>query len=228
MQLHREVPPRTRQVPSVDSPLLTHGQLLKRCFDLVVSSAVLLCIGWLIPIVATIARFNTGSSGIFPQERIGRHGERFTMLKIRTMREDAGVRTSITTAHDPRITSFGAFLRRTKLDELPQVINVFLGTMSLVGPRPDVPGWADQLEGDDRVVLEVRPGITGPATLVFRDEEAILAAQEDPERYNREVLWPAKVRLNCRYIQHWRFRDDIRYLVMTFRGGNMAVEDALP
>jgi lipopolysaccharide/colanic/teichoic acid biosynthesis glycosyltransferase len=107
------------------------------------------------------------------------------------------------------------FFRRTKIDELPQLFNVLWGDMSFVGPRPDVPGFADRLEGVDRIILSVRPGITGPASLKYRDEEALLASQEDPERYNREVIWPDKVRINLDYVKHWSFAGDIGYILKT-------------
>jgi len=110
--------------------------------------------------------------------------------------------------------------RKTKLDELPQLIHVLLGQMSFVGPRPDVPGYADKLEGDDRIVLTVRPGITGPATLKYRDEESLLAAQEDPEPYNNEILWPDKVRLNREYVENWSFWRDLYYIGRTVLGGD--------
>jgi lipopolysaccharide/colanic/teichoic acid biosynthesis glycosyltransferase len=131
------------------------------------------------------------------------------------MRIDPTNRTSVTTAHDVRITPVGRFLRRAKLDELPQLINVLKGDMSFVGPRPDVPGFADALTGEDRVILSVRPGITGPATLRYRDEESLLAGAEHPEQYNREVLWPDKVRLNREYVRQWSFRGDMVYIWRT-------------
>ena len=112
-------------------------------------------------------------------------------MKIRTMNSVGG--TTVTTANDTRITRSGALMRRLKIDELPQLINVLRGEMSLVGPRPDVPGFADLLIGDDRVVLTVRPGITGPAAIEYRHEEEILARVADPEGYNRDVIWPDKV-----------------------------------
>ncbi|MGM0760450.1 MAG: sugar transferase, partial [Thermodesulfobacteriota bacterium] len=102
-----------------------------------------------------------------------------------------------------------------KIDALPQLINALKGDMSFVGPRPDVPGYADLLEGEDRVILSVRPGITGPATLHYRDEEALLAEQDDPEAYNRDVIWPDKVRLNREYVENWSFRKDLQYIWQT-------------
>jgi lipopolysaccharide/colanic/teichoic acid biosynthesis glycosyltransferase len=122
---------------------------------------------------------------------------------------------TITTAMDRRITPMGRVLRRYKLDEYPQLWNVFVGKMSLVGPRPDVPGYADCLKGDDRQVLELRPGITGPASLLFRDEEIILANARDPQRFNDEVIYPAKVRINLTYAAQWSFWRDIGYIIAT-------------
>ncbi len=121
----------------------------------------------------------------------------------------------MTTLGDPRITPLGRRLRHWKVDELPQLFNVLVGQMSFVGPRPDVPGFADVLSGEERVILSVRPGITGPATLKYRDEELLLAAMEDPERYNREVIFPDKVRLNHDYVLHWSFTMDLVYLWRT-------------
>ncbi len=123
---------------------------------------------------------------------------------------------SITLENDPRINNYGKILRRTKLDELPQLWNVLIGDMSLVGPRPDVPGYADKLEGEDRIILSIRPGITGPATLKYRNEEEILAEKGDPWRYNDEVIWKDKVEINKMYIKNWSFKNDIRILLDTF------------
>ena len=106
-------------------------------------------------------------------------------------------------------------MRALKLDELPQFVNVLLGQMSVVGPRPDMPGYADALEGDDRILLSVRPGITGPAAVYYRDEEALLAAQDDPKHFNDEVLWPSKVRINRDYLEHYSFAEDLRLILDT-------------
>jgi lipopolysaccharide/colanic/teichoic acid biosynthesis glycosyltransferase len=123
-----------------------------------------------------------------------------------------GIDTKVTTVSDPRITPFGRFLRRCKIDELPQLINVLNGTMSFVGPRPDVQGFADQLRGEDLRILDVRPGITGPATLYYRDEEKILEQCENPEEYNKRVIYPKKVRMNMKYLENYRLRHDIRII----------------
>ena len=139
------------------------------------------------------------------------------MLKIRTMRYSPGDEGShITTARDDRITAYGKFLRKHKLDELPQVWNVLRGDMSFVGPRPDVPGYADQLRGDERRVLDIRPGITGPASLYFRDEEELLAEVDEPAEHNDRILYPIKTRLNLEYLDSWSFSRDLGYLLITF------------
>jgi lipopolysaccharide/colanic/teichoic acid biosynthesis glycosyltransferase len=131
------------------------------------------------------------------------------------MRVFPSVRTNVTVADDARITRLGRWLRSTKIDELPQFIHVLAGQMSVVGPRPDVEGYADRLEGADRVVLTVRPGITGPASVFYRDEEALLARQPDPERFNDVVLWPEKVRLNRDYVERYSFLEDLRLIADT-------------
>ena len=131
------------------------------------------------------------------------------------MRNDSAFNTTVTTAQDPRITMMGHFFRKTKIDELPQLINVLIGQMSFVGPRPDVPGFADLLKGDDRLILAVRPGITGPASLKYRHEEFMLKNEADPEGYNATVIFPDKVRINKEYVQNYRFIDDIKYIVQT-------------
>lgn len=193
-----------------------YQRILKRGFDVGVAGLGLL-ISWpVIAVCVLLARRDTGASGIFKQERIGRHAKPFTVYKIRTMRAVEG--TTVTTSGDARITKLGAKLRRWKLDELPQLWNVVKGEMSFVGPRPDVAGFADTLDGEDRAVLELRPGITGPATLKYRDEETILAGQADPERYNREVIWPDKVAINRDYLENYRFLGDLALIWRTVVG----------
>ncbi len=131
------------------------------------------------------------------------------------MKPVKGVDTTVTSLGDPRVTRSGLFFRKTKIDELPQLWNVFWGQMSLVGPRPDVEGFADTLQGDDRVILSVKPGITGPASIAFKNEEVVLAAQNDPEKYNREVIFPKKVKINIEYINSWSLRNDLKYIIKT-------------
>lgn len=197
---------------------LTRGQeATKRLVDVLVAGIALLLTSPFLAVGWVAAVLETRRSGLFRQVRIGRDGAPFEVLKLRTMRPVAGVDTVVTTRHDRRITRSGAWLRRLKIDELPQLVNVLRGEMSLVGPRPDVPGFADRLEGADRILLSVRPGITGPAAIAYRHEEAILATVPDPERYNREVIWPDKVRLNREYLEHYRLRADLVWMVRTLR-----------
>lgn len=185
---------------------------IKRAFDLIGSIIGLILTGWLIALAYVASTLDTGKSGFFTQERIGLNGRRFKIIKIRTMREIKNVKTNVTSRNDPRITKLGTFIRRFKIDELPQLINILLGKMSFVGIRPDVPGFADKIKGDDKIILSVRPGITGPATLKYRNEEKILASQKDPEEYNRTVIFPDKVRINREYVENYRLRDDFRYI----------------
>ncbi|PIB33299.1 sugar transferase [Gaetbulibacter sp. 5U11] len=192
------------------------NKIIKRLFDVVVSAIGLLLVGWIIIIAAIIARFDTKLSGFFKQKRVGQHGKIFKVYKLRSMKNIEGVSTTVSTIKDPRITKIGNFWRRSKIDELPQLINVFLGDMSLVGPRPDVQGFADQLEGEDRIILTIKPGITGPASIYFKDEENLLANQDNPEVYNREVIWPKKVEINKAYINNYSFYKDIKYIIKTF------------
>lgn len=191
---------------------------LKRTFDVVVSVFGLLFSWWIILIAWTVASIETRSNGFFVQKRVGKNGKLFSTIKIKSMKKVEGLDTTITTANDARITKSGQFFRNTKIDELPQLINVLFGSMSFVGPRPDVEGYADKLEGDDRIVLSIRPGITGPASLKYKNEEEILSEQEDPKKYNDEVIWPDKVNINKAYIANWSFKQDIVYIIKTISG----------
>jgi lipopolysaccharide/colanic/teichoic acid biosynthesis glycosyltransferase len=190
-------------------------RFLKRGFDIFAATLGLLLTGWLIILAYIAASIDTKRGGFFTQERIGKRGVPFNVIKIRTMRNIPYISTTVTALNDPRITLLGRFFRKTKIDELPQLINVFLGQMSFVGPRPDVAGFADKLMGEDRIVLSVRPGITGPATLKYRKEEELLASQNDPEKYNDEVIFPDKVKLNTEYVVNYSFWRDIKYIFQT-------------
>lgn len=196
---------------------------LKRFLDILGAAIGLLLTGWIILPAFIAATVDTRTNGFFTQARVGRHGRIFRVIKIRTMSYVKRLNTTVTTAQDPRITLLGHFFRRTKIDELPQLFNVLLGRMSLVGPRPDVPGFADRLQGDDRIILTVRPGITGPATLEYRNEEHLLAQQKNPERYNKEEIFPDKVRINREYVENYRFSDDIKYILRTIMPQNNAI-----
>ncbi|MDG5492263.1 sugar transferase [Psychroserpens sp. SPM9] len=180
----------------------------KRIFDLVLS--VLLLPVLIVPIILLIILCTIDSKqfGVFSQYRIGQHGKPFKIFKLRALKEEPHQLGHL----NKSTTRLGLFLRNSKLDELPQLFNVLLGDMSFVGPRPDIEGFADQLTGDDRIILKVKPGITGPATLKYRDEEAILCKQDDPETYNRTIIWVDKVEINKKYVQNWSFYLDLNII----------------
>ena len=155
-------------------------------------------------------------SFLFKQERIGQHGKPFDIYKIRTMKASCDNKNMfVTTANDDRILPFGKWLRKTKLDEIVELVNVLKGDMSFVGPRPDVKGYADKLEGEDRKILELRPGITGPASLKYINEEEILAKADNPQQYNDEVIFPDKVKINLDYYYNRSFWGDIKIILNT-------------
>ncbi len=190
-------------------------------FDRLAALVGLLVLWPVLAVVAVCVRVKMpGGPVIFRQRRVGKDGRSFTMYKFRSMTVGHGG-SSVSVAGESRITPLGAKLRRYKLDELPELWNVLCGDMSFVGPRPDVPGYADRLTGDDREMLRLRPGITGPASMKYRDEEELLASQADPQRYNDEVIFPDKVRLNRYYLHHYSFFTDIRMIVCTVLGRRM-------
>lgn len=164
--------------------------MVKRVFDLFFSIVLLLFLGWVIFVFWVLAAIDTKSSGIFLQKRIGQFGKPFLIFKLKTMKEQDAEKI---------ISSFGKFLRKSKIDETPQLLNVFLGTMSFVGPRPDIEGYYDLLEGEKRKILELKPGITSEASLKYTNEETILNQKENPKEYNDLVLFPDKVRMNLEY-----------------------------
>lgn len=191
---------------------------VKRLFDVTASFMGLLFLWPILLICIVVARYQTGASGIFAQERVGQYGKLFTVYKIRTMdprRTDFKGQETITLENDPRITSGGRLMRRYKLDELPQLWNVLVGRMSLVGPRPDVRGYMDKLENGDRLILSLRPGITGPSSIKYRNEERLLARQSNPRWYNDNVIFPDKVRLNRIYLEKYSIWRDISYILVT-------------
>ncbi len=161
-----------------------------------------------------------GGPVIFKQKRVGKDGRLFTMYKFRSMTVGHGG-SSVSVAGESRITPLGAVLRKYKLDELPELWNVLKGDMSFVGPRPDVPGYVNCLTGEDREILKLKPGITGPASLKYRNEEELLAQMEEPQKYNDEVIFPDKVRINLNYLHHWSFWLDVKIIFCTLVGKDL-------
>lgn len=187
----------------------------KRFFDLTLTLLLLPFV--IIPLLLLLlfATISTGANGLFVQTRIGQFGEPFRLYKIRTLK---GAAHKDIVAIKKNETVFGRWLRHSKLDELPQVFNVLKGDMSWVGPRPDVPGYADALEGDDRELLNLKPGITGPATLKYKNEDALLLQQQNPLQYNDRVIWPDKVKLNKQYSKNWSLKQDMKYVLQSVFG----------
>lgn len=193
--------------------------MLKWIFDRSVALIGLLFLWPVLIVVAILIKIKMpGGPAIFKQKRVGLHGDLFTMYKFRSMTVSHGG-SSVSVAGESRITPLGAKLRKYKLDELPELWNVLIGDMSFVGPRPDVPGYADKLVGEDRLVLELRPGITGPATLKYRNEEELLAQVEDPQKYNDEVIYPDKVRINLDYYRNHSLMGDLKLILETVMPG---------
>lgn len=187
----------------------------KWLFDRVFSLIGLILLSPLFVVVAILIRVKMPDGPIlFKQIRVGRYGKPFTLYKFRSMVVDH-TGSNVSVAGEAHITPLGAKLRKYKLDELPQLWNVFIGDMSFVGPRPDVPGYADKLEGEESVILKLRPGITGPASLKYKNEEELLASVADPVKYNDEVIFPDKVKINMQYYYHWSFWGDIKYIAKT-------------
>ena len=209
--------------------------LLKYLFDRIVAFLGLAVLWPVLVIVAILVKVKMpGGPAFFVQKRVGKDGKLFNCHKFRTMTVKHNGST-VSVAGDSRITPLGAKLRHWKLDELPGLWDVLIGNMSFVGPRPDVPGYADKLVGDDRDVLKLRPGITGPATLKYRLEDEMISEyvakkqkdgdtrpmQEIAVEYNDNVIYPDKVRLNCYYYRHYSFIKDIQMILCTVLGKNM-------
>lgn len=197
------------------------GHIVKYLFDRIVACLGLICFSPVFVVVAILIKKQMPGPVLFVQQRVGKNGKLFNCHKFRTMTINHGG-SSISIAGENRITPLGAKLRQYKIDELPGLWDVFIGNMSFVGPRPDVPGYADCLKGNDRRILLLRPGITGPASLKYRDEEYLLAQQANPKEYNDTVIYPDKVRLNLYYLDHYSFWDDIHMIFATILGKHMS------
>ncbi len=187
----------------------------KRAFDILISSLGIAFLFIPLTIIAIFVKFSSPGPVLYRQIRIGQGGCKFRVNKFRTMYSNHKNISTITVAGDIRVTKAGKILRLWKLDELPQLFNIFAGTMSFVGPRPDVPGYWDKLEGEGKKVLALRPGITGPATVKYANEEEILANVDNPKEYNDEVIFPDKVKLNIEYMKNCSLIIDLKYIVNT-------------
>jgi lipopolysaccharide/colanic/teichoic acid biosynthesis glycosyltransferase len=205
------------------------NRVIKYLFDRLVALIALVVLALPLAVIALLVRIAMPDGPVlYKQDRVGKDGRLFKIHKFRTMSNEEE-RGNIAYPNRARITPLGAKLRRHKIDELPELWDVLVGNMSFVGPRPDVPGYADKLQGADRVVLKMRPGITGPATLKYRDEEHLIEAyvkqakaQGDPRSedeiaqwYNDEVIYPDKVKINVTYYQHYSFLKDIKIILRT-------------
>ena len=191
-------------------------RLIKRSFDILLSIFLIIIASPFFIFLIFLGLYFFDLKPLYTQTRIGLHGTKFKVLKFKTMK-DSEFKSTVTTLNDCRVTPYGGVLRKYKFDELPQLFNILLGSMSFVGPRPDVPGFADCLKGEDRIILSVRPGITGPASIKYRDEESILALVDNPEKYNKEVIWQDKIEINKKYIKDYSFMKDCIILLKTIR-----------
>ena len=197
--------------------MLSRGNNMVKCFfDRTLSLVLLMALMPILLLVAIIILLASGAPVFYIQERIGQNAKPFKLIKFRTMKGEE--ESPVAAAELNRITRGGRWLRRTKIDELPELLNIFVGDMSFVGPRPDVAGYADKLEGDDRRLLTMKPGLTGVASLKYRNEEDLLAAQPNPQEYNDKVIWPDKVRLNLLYMERQSLWLDVKVLICTALG----------
>jgi len=187
----------------------------KRLFDFCCSLFGLIILSPLLILISLIIKITSRGPVLFFQTRVGKDGNDFVLVKFRSMIVNHNLRSTVTTRGDSRITKVGAILRKYKLDELPELWNVLKGEMSLVGPRPDVRGYADKLIGRDRDILKMRPGITGIASLKYANEEEILDKQLDPQTYNDEIIFPDKIKLNLDYYENQSLWLDIKIIFAT-------------
>lgn len=184
--------------------MLTKKQIiLKRIIDIILSVIGIIISIWLVVLLFLIVFFGVQENGLFRQNRIGQYGKPFRVYKIKSIYKKK------------KLIWFAKLIRKSKLDELPQLWNVLIGDMSIVGPRPDLEGFADQLEGEERIILKIKPGLTGPASLFFFDEEQLLSKQKDRDFYNRNVIWNKKVQMNIDYIKNYTLTKDLKYIIKT-------------
>lgn len=188
--------------------------MLKRAFDIVAALVGLIIASPVMLVISILIKLLMPGPVLFRQYRTGRNGKPFKMIKFRTMVINNDPNTT-SVLGDRRVTPLGRFLRRYKLDELPELWNVLKGDMSMVGPRPDMPEFTDRLTGEERKILLLRPGITGPASVKYSKEEELLAGVPDPVKYTDEVIWPDKVRINLEYYHNRSFLKDMLLIIRT-------------
>ena len=192
------------------------NNMVKWIFDRTLSLVAVVVLLPVLLLVGICILIACGAPVLYIQERIGQNAKPFKLIKFRTMRGEE--KSPIAASELNRLTRLGKWLRRTKIDELPELLNILKGDMSFVGPRPDVAGYADKLEGDDRRLLAMKPGLTGVASLKYRNEEDLLTAQPNPQEYNDKVIWPDKVRLNILYMERQSLWLDVKVLICTALG----------
>lgn len=177
---------------------------MKRIFDVILSILLLTIFSWLLIFLYLLSSIDTLNNGLFTQLRIGQFGKKFLIFKFRTYRNN-------------KITRIGRFTRRYKFDELPQLLNILIGNMSFVGPRPDLEGYYDLLEGEERNILKLKPGLTSWASIKYSNEEELLEKQEFPLKYNDEVIFPDKVKMNLEYYYNQSFKEDLKIFFYTIK-----------
>lgn len=186
----------------------------KRTLDITAASVAVLILSPLLAAVTIAVRISMGSPILFRQQRVGKYGRHFCLIKFRTMRLNSEELGTVTVQGDLRITQLGSFLRKFKIDELPQLFNILKGDMSIVGPRPDVPEMIEMLTGKDRIVLSERPALTGPASVIYAEEERLLARHHDPVLYN-QAIFRRKIRINKAYVNNVRLCADLYWIYRT-------------
>ena len=189
--------------------------MIKRLFDIILSFVGIIILTPVFIIVSILIKIDSSGPVFFLQERVGLNGKLFKIIKFRSMKINHNNSLTITLENDKRITRIGKKIRKYKIDEIPELINVFIGNMSFVGPRPDVPGYADLLKGESRNILKLRPGITSLASIKYANEEMILLNEDDPIEYNNNIIFPDKVKMNLNYYYNNNIWIDIKIIFAT-------------
>ena len=189
--------------------------MIKRLFDIIFSFAGIVFLFPVFIIVSILIKIDSSGPVFFIQERVGQNGKLFKIIKFRSMKTNHSNSLTVTLENDKRITRIGKKIRKYKIDEIPELINVFIGDMSFVGPRPDVPGYADLLLGENRNILKLRPGITSRASIKYANEEMILLNTDDPIAFNNDIIFPDKVKMNLNYYYNNNIWIDIKIIFAT-------------